>query len=110
MKTANSISTLKNFDQIKFNTFIYEMDDDGLLVECKFTKNNKSYYATITPDFNEINEISNLLYQQTGIDLNLLLSENLLQKNLPFSEWNCSTNNLTLSFSRPATVDHSFAA
>ena len=110
MKTANSISTLKNFDQVKFNTFIYEMDDDGLLIECLFTKNNKSYYATISPNFNEVNEISNLLFQQSGIDLNLLLSQNLLEKNTMFSEWNCSTNNLSLSFSRSTKTDQVIAA
>lgn len=110
MKTANAITTLKNFDQVRFNSFIYEMDDDGLLIECIFTKNNKSYYATLSPNFNEVNEISNLLFQQTGTDLNLLLSENLLKNDLPFAEWNCSTENLTLLFSNQANVDHPIAA
>jgi len=110
MKTVNAIQMIKNFDQVTFNNFIYELDDDGLLIECKFTKNNKSYFATISPNFNEVNELSNLLLQQQGIDLNSLLSENLLKRGNPFAEWNCTNYNIALNFTHSIAPNQSFAA
>lgn len=93
-----TLSTFRNFEEVQLLQFIYEQGDDGMLIECKFKKGEKYFYSTISADFSEINELSSIISKQKEIDLNYLLSEHLLNTCNPFSEWNCESISLRLSF------------
>jgi len=77
-----------DYGQVSINYIVYEKNDDGLLLDCLISKDNKTYHSTICIDFCELNRLIGVIYAQHNIDIYGLISEHIVSSDNAICEVN----------------------
>ncbi len=88
MNTTKFLNPITPEDSVSLNYIVYEKSDDGLLVDCEITRNEKRFHSTVCIDFHELNRLIGVISAQHEIDIYDLISEHIISSDNAICEVN----------------------